>query len=176
MPSVGDLTSKLEEIAIVTLASLQNVESALELLAVNEETVGRLYSVYAERLPESSDFWNALAAEERSHARWIRRFKEEDASAAMPVKPDRFKNVAIRTSIDHTEGEIAAARVGNIKPTNALSIANAIEQSLIESKFFEVFETDSIDLKRLLFKLRDETREHARTVLESWSQHRFSHA
>ena len=61
-----------------------------------------------------------------------------------------------------------------MKPVNALSIANAIEQSLLESKFFEVFETDSAELKRLLLKLRDETREHARSVLETWSRHRFS--
>ncbi len=146
----------------------------MELLAVNEETIGRLYSTYADRFPESREFWDSLAAGENSHARWIREFKEESAGGDILLRPDRFKSPAIRMSINHTEGEIKAAAVGNLKPVNALSIANAIEQSLLESKFFEVFETDSAELKRLLLKLRDETREHSRSVLETWSRHRFS--
>ena len=160
----------------MALAPTGNADSPVELLATNEETVGRLYATYAERFPESQDFWQRLAAAERAHAKWIRKFNEDDSVGRMLSNPDRFRSAAIRMSIRHTEGEISSARSANLKPVNALSIANAIERSLIEARFFEVFEADSSELKRLLQQLRDETREHVQSVLERWIAERLSSA
>ncbi len=152
----------------MTLRQTQD-EDSLELLAVNEETIARLYSAYADRFPDMRDFWSSLSEEEQSHAMSIRELEEQAGSGKMFAYRHRFKSAAIRTSIEHTEGEIAAANRGHIEPTNALSLANAIEQSLIESKFFEIFEGDSADLKQLLRKLRDDTARHGHIVRERWS-------
>jgi len=143
---------------------------SLELLAINEETVGRLYSAYADRFPESRDFWRSLAQQERGHAASIRTLKNEYDGGRLRVSPDRFKAAAIRLSIKHTEAEIDTATSAYMKPVNALSIAAAIEQSLLEARFFDVFGNDSLEISQLLQKLSDDTREHARVILERWRQ------
>ena len=154
----------------MTLISTRNAD-AIELLALNEDTIGRLYEAYAERFPEAIEFWQGLARQEQAHAALIRRFgRETDASAVF--KAERFRSAAIRLSTRHTEGEIAAARAPGLKTINALSIANAIEQSLIESRFFEVFETDSAELKTLFQKLMEDSRDHARVVLARLNAYR----
>jgi rubrerythrin len=153
----------------MTVSSIGNA-GAIELLALNEEAIGRLYETYAGLFAGSADFWLSLARQEQGHAAMLRRFQEQGGDA-VAVKRDRFRSAAILLSTRHTEGEIAAARAGELKPVNALSVANALEQSLIESRFFEVFETDSPELKRLLLKLGEDTRAHARTVLERWKEY-----
>jgi hypothetical protein len=160
---------------MMMLSSQRTTSDAVELLALNEDAIGRLYSTYGEVFPEMALFWQGLSQEERGHAALVRSLERDNADAVM-FDPDRFRSGAIRLFTTHTEGEILAARSPGFKPVNALSIANAIERSLIESRFFEIFETDSIDMKRLLQKLRDDTREHSRVVLERWTQYRFPDA
>ncbi len=153
-------------------SGLEKSEDTLSLLANNEETIGRLYTAYAERFPESTDFWQGLAKEEQSHAAWIYKLGEGVNSGGILVDQQRFKAAAIRTTTNHIETEIKAAKQAYITSINALSIANAIEQSLIEKKFFDILESDSIELKRLLQKLKDDTAKHAHKIHEQWD--RFS--
>lgn len=152
-------------------SGLMKSEDTLSLLAKNEETIGRLYFAYAERFPESADFWQGLAKEEQAHAAWIHKLGEVVNSGNILVDQQRFKAATIRTTTNHTEVEINAAKKANITSINALSIANAIEQSLLESKFFDIIESDSIELKQLLQNLKDETVKHARKIHEKWSQY-----
>ena len=61
----------------------------------------------------------------------------------------------------------------SISIIETLSITASIEQSLIESRFFEVFETDSAELKHTLMKIRDDTiahREKANKELENYKK------
>jgi hypothetical protein len=147
-------------------------EDTLELLAVNEETVGRLYSAYAERFPEMSDFWLRLSEEERSHAQLIRGLREQVASGKLIADQRRFRAAAIHTSIDHIRGEIAAAQQAYMQPINALSVANALEQSLMESRAFQIFEADPAELKMVLQRLRDDTARHGMVVRQHWNNDR----
>jgi hypothetical protein len=54
----------------------------------------------------------------------------------------------------------------------ALSIALNIEQSMIERKFFETFDTDSAELKHVLHDLTASTNEHIKRVEKCWAEHR----
>ena len=47
---------------------------------------------------------------------------------------------------------------------NALSVALSIEESMIERKFFDVFETDSAELRDVLLNLAAETKRHREQV------------
>jgi hypothetical protein len=145
-------------------------EDTLSLLAKNEEAIGRLYDAYAEVFPESADFWRGLAKEERSHATWIYGLNEKVNSGEILVDRLRFKAAAISTTTNHTEAEIKTAKQSHINFINALSIANAIEQSLIESKFFDIVESDSVELKQVLHKLKTDTEIHAHKIHEQWGQ------
>jgi len=55
---------------------------------------------------------------------------------------------------------------------NALSIAQQIEQAMIEKKYFEVIEGVSANVKHLLLNLTSETEEHIRRVQELVAIHK----
>jgi len=54
----------------------------------------------------------------------------------------------------------------------ALSITVSIEQSLIESRFFEVFETDSAELKNTLMEIDDDTLKHREKANKELQKHK----
>ena len=84
----------------------------------------------------------------------------------------RFKIEAINTSLEYIQKEIDRVNISPIPILEALSIAFYIEQSLIESKLFEVFETDSVELKQLLLNLNNETVNHRTKVREALDKQR----
>lgn len=149
------------------MENTDNQYDILELLAGNEETIGRLYTRYSQRFHEMADFWNELADDERNHAVWIRSLKEKTENRESYVKPERFKPAAIKTFVDHTEKEISEASTQGYQLINALSVAFFIEDSLIEKKYFDVISTDSVELKNLLQKLDSATRKHAQRIKEA---------
>jgi rubrerythrin len=143
----------------------------LDMLAGNEEAVGRLYRIYAEKFPEALDLWVELADEENSHAASIMLLKKDVLDRKLHLQPGRFKGAAIQTYHKYLEGEIAAAQKG----TNliyALSVAMSIEDSLIERKFFEIFTTDAPEMQHVLHDLEEATRRHSRRIREFRAQHK----
>ncbi|MDD4858892.1 MAG: hypothetical protein PHR56_01605 [Dehalococcoidales bacterium] len=147
----------------------------LEKLASNEESVATLYKTYGEAFPVLGEFWNSLAGEERNHASWIRGLGAQTENRRIFVSEKRFNAVAVQTVLDYLAKELARLNIEKIPIVEALSITVSIEQSLIESKFFEVFETDSVELKRTLTKIRDDTLVHrnkAKDALETYKKNR----
>lgn len=144
----------------------------LEMLAVNEELIGQLYKSYADRLPKLKEFWTELVGEEAQHAAWLRKLGSEAVSGSINVNEKRFSKEAVQSFQKYLNGELSRRRDGGISPVNALSIALGIEESIIEHRYYEVFESDSSELKRTLFDLEAATREHAVRVKKIWSQHK----
>jgi rubrerythrin len=149
-----------------------NQGDVIALLAENEETLGRLYLSFAIRFAEFKDLWNGLAGEEKNHAKWILNLGEKVRNKQVFMKTDRFKAAAVRTFINHTEEEIVKANKPDYQSINALSVAYYIEESLIERKYFEVFESDSVELKQLLLNLAEATKKHAQTIRTAWDKER----
>jgi len=77
--------------------------------------------------------------------------------------------------MNYLEKELVKLNKQEIPLIEALSTTFYIEQSLIESRFFEVFQTDSAELKHTLTKLRDDTTAHrnkAKEKLETYKKNR----
>jgi hypothetical protein len=68
--------------------------------------------------------------------------------------------------------ELSRLSEQKISLIEALSITFYIEQSLIESKFLEVFKTDSAELRDVLTKLHDETLAHRNRAKETLEKYR----
>lgn len=62
----------------------------------------------------------------------------------------------------------------SVSVIEALTITFYVEQSLIEGKLFQVFETDSVELKHLLQKLYDEIAKHRIKVQEALDRQRYA--
>ena len=146
----------------------------IEMLAKNEEAVAQLYSAYADRFPEHKDFWSGLAVEEIDHAAELRKLCEITAKGGLYIGEGRFSTIAISNFSSYVEKESEPDRVKASSFINALSVALYIEESIIEHKFFDVFETDSAELKQVLLNLAAETKRHLEQVKQLWNEHRES--
>ncbi len=141
-------------------------------LIEHELALKELYEVYAEKFPENKDFWNKIAAEELGHATWIRRLESDISQGKTLFKEDRFNTQLIQTSTDYVNSQIASALQHDLELINALSVAVDIEQVMLENKFFEVFEVDSIELKQIMQSLQKATEEHLQRVRKHWEEER----
>ncbi len=143
-----------------------------EMLAANEEAVSNLYRAYASRFTEYTSFWNHLADEEITHAAIIRKCSAEVAKGLVHLNEDRFKKETLHTYSEYIRKELAITREQRLSLMHALSTAFYIEQSLIEARFFEVFEGGSDNLRKLLSQHRVDEREHVDRIRQVITQQR----
>ena len=140
----------------------------LELLTENEELIGNLYTRYADKFPEFRDYWLTLAVEEAEHAGWIRALDCQQASGTVQVDKNRFKKEAVITYHRYLIDEIGKVNKKELSLQVALTTALYIEESLIEHKYFEVFESDNIVVEKVLTDLTDTTKDHLNRVRRAW--------
>ncbi|MHC4062523.1 MAG: hypothetical protein ACYSUC_01720 [Planctomycetota bacterium] len=136
----------------------------VEMLAKHEEAIGQLYKAYSERYTDHRDFWLGLSDDESQHARWINELHSKVEDGSVHFKQDRFQIPAIRHSLNYVEKMLFKSIEADFELIEAFSTAWYIEDALLENKFFEVFETDSADLKETLRKLSEATAEHRQRI------------
>ena len=144
----------------------------IDKLATNEESIAELYKGYADAFPDLREFWSSLANEEVGHASCIRSLGRQIGTPSLFMDEDRFNATAIQTFTDYLDRELSRLSPEEISLIEALSITLYIEESLIESRFFEVFKADSAELQHTLAKLRDETLAHRNRAKETLEQYK----
>jgi len=132
-------------------------------MEANEVTIGKLYAAYANKYRQLEDFWNSLESEEVKHARWIKELTQKIIlGELLTAKRIRFNAVAIKTFSDNIKNELNRVNNGAVPIIEALATTVSIEQSLLENRFFEVFESDSGKFKEVLQKIGNDTQNHVR--------------
>jgi rubrerythrin len=144
----------------------------IDKLAINEESIAKLYRGYADAFPILREFWSSLASDESGHASCIRSLGRQIGTPSLFMDENRFTATAIQTFAGYLDRELSRLKEGEIPLTEALSITLYIEQSLIESRFFELFRADSAELQHTLAKLRDETLAHRNRAKETLEKHK----
>lgn len=129
-------------------------EEIISLLGQQESTISRLYRGFS-YIFENNDFWQKLANQENIHMQWIMSLK---ASEEASINKERFNIEAIKEMIDYENKLIQKQSELTLK--QALGTALDIENSLLENKFFTVFDTDSDSLKKVLTDLAKDTDNH----------------
>lgn len=132
----------------------------VDLLIANEMVLSELYQVYAKELPKTADFWNEIAEEEKSHAMWLGTLHEKMKAGWVDFAEDRFPSSAIKQNVEYLENKKEEARDSVLDFKRILEDAVHIEKGMLESKFFEIFKDDSIELKLVLEGLRLSTEQH----------------
>lgn len=129
-------------------------------LSKNEEKLSELYGMYAREFPNYEGFWNELVLDEREHAAWISTLKRKIEEGEINFGENRFNIDIIRDfykNIQKFEIEVKSSDLDLLK---ALENAILTEKTLLERKFFEVFEDDSMDLEIILLALKKSTENH----------------
>ena len=142
------------------------------MLAKNEEAIGQLYKAYAEKFVAYEDFWLKLSGEEMGHANWIRGLRSKIEEGSVYLNKDRFKKEAIQKLLDYINGELANLQKQERSLRDALTIALNIEIDLIERKYFEILEEDSLELKDVFSRLLDANKNHRDRVEKVWRENK----
>jgi len=144
--------------------ALERTLETLELMAVAEETVQRLYATCAVLWKGDEEFWRRLAGEERRHAKHIRSMiaiLNDHPGRFQPGRP--FSAAALRTFIAGIERDIGSVQP-NVPELKALRLALDIEQAIIEAKFTEIVQTEDTGFRSLADEIAQDTAVHRRLV------------
>ncbi|MBN1368791.1 MAG: hypothetical protein JW954_00965 [Dehalococcoidaceae bacterium] len=118
------------------------------------------------------EFWSSLAAEEIKHAAWIRKLGRMKGTHSLFINEQRFNNTAVQSYTNYLEKELARINNQAIPLMEAIAITFYIEDSLIENRFFEIFEADSAEIKNTLIGLRSDTEAHRKKAKEELERHK----
>lgn len=137
----------------------------IEKVAEHEEKLSELYRAYSSYL-SNKDFWVDLAAEEVMHAYQVRNMVDHIRNAEIHVNKERFKTPAIEFSKKHIEDKIKLAQAEKADILQALTISLDIEKSLLEKRYYEIYEGDSIELKYSIEEMNKSIARHIEKVEE----------
>jgi hypothetical protein len=149
----------------------KDADAIVEALKEHEKALARLYEAYAERFPEYEEFWAELAREEIQHASWLDTILTRIENSAEDFVVERFSIATIEHSIGYVEQLATRAHQPDFVLINALSTALQLEKALIENNYFEVFEGDSANTKRILDLLAQSTQIHYEKLYNAWREH-----
>lgn len=137
-----------------------------------ETLIGELYAIYANKIPQHKDFWTEISQEEGAHAYWLKTLEDKIGSGKVFLDEKRFHVAALNECLDDIQLKIDDAKKYDVDMLMALSISNDIEKGMIEKKFFEVFESDSAEVKETFEMLERATIEHREKVEDFWNKER----
>ena len=146
----------------------------IQAIQQHELSLARMYEEFARSHPEHRQFWSQLAREESLHAKWIESLGRHFQKGQLGGSGLKLNRQALKTSISHIEKQTEASRKGDLSLLNAVSIALDIEKSMIENKFFEIFDLDDAKFDRIRSGLKQETakhRQHLEKLFSELNQH-----
>lgn len=141
----------------------------VNLLMQYEKELAKLYATFATTFPEHSSFWKKLSNEELMHAALVKEILQKVDNKTVFIDSSRFKIRPLEISIEYAQEVSEKAEKGELNMLGALSIANTIENSIIEANYYEVFAGDSAGLNQALKKLQEASalhRQQIRALLE----------
>jgi rubrerythrin len=147
----------------------------IDILETNELLIARLYMAFAEHFPDHRIFWNEMAEDEKKHASMVRTLEQEIREGSLHFNKDRFDTTSIKMLHDYVKVWLSKAKKEIISLDSAFESALAVEHDLIEMRVFEIFDSDSPELRIILEALTSATKEHRRRltgVLEKYKKSR----
>lgn len=147
-------------------------ELILEAMKEHEQSLARLYELYAAKFLEYKGFWTKLSLEEVQHADWIDQLQADIENSSEDFIVERFPLGAIQRSTEFVKKQMVVADQPDFVLINALSTALRLEEALMENKYFEVIETSSTKIKHTLAMLAESTQEHYQRIRKLWQEHK----
>lgn len=144
-----------------------------DLLVQQEEAMRDLYKTYAKHIPRTADFWNEMALEEAAHADILRTLRAHFLKKDVAARPGVFKTEAVKTNIEFLRGQRVATLQSGTTPITALSIALSMEESIIENRFFTMFEPATSAMVKEFEELQAHTLDHLTKLKGMWEAERL---
>ena len=129
-------------------------------LAAYEEAIGDLYDLYAVEFPRAAELWHGLSTEEYGHGSMIRDLGARVEDREVFLDGGRFQLREIEAAECSVREQIEVAQDSRMSLVEALERAADLEQSLIEQRSYEVFDSDGENVRKVLAYLRESSVRH----------------
>ena len=147
-----------------------DVSELIQEIIKHELNLEKMYEQFAKSHPNHQQFWSELAREEAMHAKWIKSLARAYKNGHIVSSDFKLNHLAVKTSISHLEKQTEASKNGNLSLLKAVSMAMDIEKSMIENKFFEIFDLAHSNHDRIRAKLEKETYKHRQKLEKLFSE------
>ena len=147
-----------------------DIKELIQDIIRHELNLEKMYLQFAKSHPNHRQFWSQLASEEAMHAKWIKSLVYHTKNSQIDLSDFKLKHQAIKTSNSYIEKQTEASKNGELSLLNAASIALDVEKSMIEKKFFEIFDLIGAQYKRVRAGLEKETSNHRQKLEKLFSQ------
>ncbi|MDD2646971.1 MAG: hypothetical protein PHV78_03795 [Patescibacteria group bacterium] len=135
-------------------------KNLIESLAANEESLSRLYHLYSNQFNQFADFWQQISQEELEHGKWIKNLLNLVNEDKILFEEGRFSKWAIDNYAESVKARITSAETRRLNLKEEAQFSLSLEESMIENKFFEVFQGDLPELIQVLLALEVSTNSH----------------
>jgi len=145
----------------------KTTDQAIEGLVEIEEALSEIYQLFAERFPANQDLWSGMAREETAHAEWVRDLYRRVEEGSLALSKDRFRVEGIQLFLDYVKDKFEEAKEEKLPFLHALDIALDLESSLLERRFYEIFETDPESSEQPLLDMEQQIQAHRERLREA---------
>lgn len=135
-----------------------------------EARTARLYVSFAQKFADKSELWSSLAEDEKRHADILRSMRTLIEQGHILWKLGRLKEEVLVEEKKVVESIEALLSSESIDHANALKAAIRIENSLFDSRFYDIVNCDLPEFKKVADELRHEEGVHLdrlRTALKA---------
>lgn len=129
-----------------------------------ESSIGRLYGVYSEKLPEMAEFWSKMSAQEQDHARMLESLECKLDEGFLFWNIGKFQKDFILDELMIVDTAMTEAQGPDLTAHDAMTVAIKLESSLLDSKFYSVVKSDAPDFTAMAEVLQQATQNHLRSV------------
>jgi hypothetical protein len=135
-------------------------------LAEHEEAMSALYSAYATEFPEVAGLWASLARDEHGHGALLRSLAEKSDDLTAFVENRAYDLAAVEADTARLRQLAQLTPVAGFPLQEAFHVALQLEDTLIESQIFVVYEGDPPEVIAAVGTLREQTEKHQRRLSE----------
>lgn len=146
--------------------------NTIDMLIRHETVIGQLYELFAEVFPEHQAFWGGMREEEQKHSDWLQGLSSKESLKKWFREDGQFRQLAIGGSTEYIERQIERVKKTPIDLLEALSIANDIEEALIEKQFIRLNISGPEEIKNVMKGLVADTQRHRKQIAEKLSVHK----
>jgi hypothetical protein len=140
-------------------------------LAEHEEAMSALYSAYAAEFPQVGGLWSSLARDEHGHGALLRSLAEGTGDLTAFVENREYDLAEVQADTERLKNLAHITPAAGFPLQEAFRVALKLEDSLIESQIFVVYDGDPPEVTRVVDTLREQTEKHQRRLHEKLAEH-----
>ncbi len=146
----------------------------LELLEKLEVEISKLYDLFAVKFPAYRDLWIHLRDEEIKHANYINQLNVHAREGRVLFDEKLTKTFTIKAVMDDIKDKYKKTEQDQYSLINALAFSVSLEQSIIEHKFYNYFNSDNPEIMKMIDDIRQDTASHESKIKGALDQEKRS--